>query len=160
MRVIHRHLEYIGKLYTYYLSFYYIGVVRSPWRESFSYARDSIWWALETMSCTVTGDVSLNLSISCNLPMQEIVEFYFNLGLNEDIIALLASRHQHIVSERHLKLILKSVLFCNCVPEMCTPADANQFLPDSSTRDTPVLITGIHKYNHLVNWIYSRWMFT
>lgn len=41
----------------------------------------------------------------------ELVRIYFNLGLHyKDIATLLASRHRYIVSERHLKRILKS---CN-----------------------------------------------
>ena len=43
--------------------------------------------------------------------VQELVALYFNLGLTyKDIAALLASRHHHVVSIRHLKRILKS---CN-----------------------------------------------
>ena len=43
------------------------------------------------------------------MAVQELVELYFNIGLSyKDITALLASRHRYIVSERHLKRILKS----------------------------------------------------
>lgn len=43
------------------------------------------------------------------MTVQELVWLYFNLGLHyKDIAALLASRHGHVVSERHLKRILKS----------------------------------------------------
>lgn len=43
------------------------------------------------------------------MTVQELVKLYFSLGLNyRDITTLLAQRHQFIVSERHLKRILKS----------------------------------------------------
>ncbi|KAG8007301.1 hypothetical protein GBF38_012638 [Nibea albiflora] len=42
------------------------------------------------------------------MTVEELVWLYFNLGLHyKDIAALLASRHSHVVSERHLKRILK-----------------------------------------------------
>ncbi len=41
--------------------------------------------------------------------IQELVELYFNLGLHhKGLTALLVSRHRYIVSEEHLKRILKS----------------------------------------------------
>ena len=43
------------------------------------------------------------------MPVQELIRLYFELGLHcKDIAALLASRHRYVVSERHLKRILKA----------------------------------------------------
>ncbi|XP_061739265.1 uncharacterized protein LOC133556012 [Nerophis ophidion] len=43
------------------------------------------------------------------MAVQELIRLYFQLGLHcKDIAALLASRHRYIVSERHLKRIMKA----------------------------------------------------